>query len=170
VDAQGRATAPGQPSHSTLLTNLANHVQPLIRYDLGDQITVSSEPCGCGSTLPVIEVRGRRDEVLVMAGRDGRPVTLLPMALTTLLEEGAGVFDFQLTQQDAHTLVLRLDLHGAEAAGPSARCQAVLAKFASDHDLAPIEIRLELGAIGPRGRSGKAPRVLARPLRPIQAA
>jgi phenylacetate-coenzyme A ligase PaaK-like adenylate-forming protein len=166
VDAQGRATAPGQPSHSTLLTNLANHVQPLIRYDLGDQITVSSDPCGCGSTLPVIDVRGRRDEALVMAGRDGQPVTLLPMALTTLLEEGAGVFDFQLAQQDAHTLVLRLDLHGAEAAGPSARCQAVLAKYASDQALAPIQIRLELGAIGPRGRSGKAPRVLAQPWRP----
>jgi phenylacetate-coenzyme A ligase PaaK-like adenylate-forming protein len=170
VDAQGRATAPGQPSHSTLLTNLANHVQPLIRYDLGDQITVSSEPCGCGSTLPVIEVRGRRDEVLVMVGHDGQPVTLLPMALTTLLEEGAGVFDFQLTQQDAHTLVLRLDLHGAEAAGPSARCQAVLAKYARDQALAPIQIRVELGAIGPRGRSGKAPRVLARPWQSAQAA
>lgn len=170
VDAQGRPSAPGQPSHSTLLTNLANHVQPLIRYDLGDQITVSGEPCGCGSTLPVIEVRGRRDEALVMAGRDGRPVTLFPMALTTLLEEGAGVYDFQLAQQDARTLVLRLDLHGAEATGPSARCQAVLTKFASDHALAPIRIRLELGAIGPRGRSGKAPRVLARPQRPAQAA
>jgi phenylacetate-CoA ligase len=56
VDPQGGTTLAGQPSYSTLLTNLANHVQPLIRYDLGDQITVSSKPCGCGSTLPVIEV------------------------------------------------------------------------------------------------------------------
>lgn len=169
VDAQGHATPAGQPSYSTLLTNLANQVQPLIRYDLGDQITVSSDPCGCGSTLPVIEVRGRRDEALVMAGRDGRPVTLLPIALTTLLEEGAGVFDFQLVQLDAHTLVLRLDLHGAEAAGPSARCQAVLAKYASEQALAPVQIRLELGAIGPRGRSGKVCRVVAQSRRPAKA-
>ena len=105
-----------------------------------------------------------------MAGRDGRPVTLLPMALTTLLEEGAGVFDFQLAQQDAHTLVLRLDLHVAEAAGPSAWCEAVLAKYARDQALAPIQIRVELGAIGPRGRSGKAPWVLARPWQSAQTA
>ena len=170
VDAQGHATLAGQPSYSTLLTNLANTVQPLIRYDLGDQITMADEPCGCGSTLPVVEVRGRRDEALVMAGRDGQPVTLLPMALTTLLEEGAGVFDFQLVQQDAHTLVLRLDLHGAEAAGPCSRCQAVLAKYASDQALAPIQIRLELGAIGPRGRSGKVRRVVARSRHSAKAA
>ena len=66
--------------------------------------------------------------------------------------------------------MLRLDLHGAEAAGPCARCQAVLAKYASDQALAPIQIRVELGAIGPRGRSGKAPRVLARPWQSAQAA
>ena len=169
VDAQGHATPAGQPSHSTLLTNLANQVQPLIRYDLGDQITVAGEPCACGSTLPVIEVRGRRDEALVMAGLDGQPVTLLPMALTTLLEEDAGVFDFQLVQQDAHRLLLRLDLHGAAAEGPGARCQAVLTKYASEQALAPIQIRLELGAIGPRGRSGKVQRVVARPSRPAKA-
>ena len=55
-------------SHSTLLTNLANHVQPLIRYDLGDQILLRRDPCACGSTLPVIEVQGRQDDALVMAG------------------------------------------------------------------------------------------------------
>jgi len=146
------------PLTQILLTNLANQVQPLIRYDLGDQITVAGEPCACGSTLPVIEVRGRRDEALVMAGLDGQPVTLLPMALTTLLEEDAGVFDFQLVQQDAHRLVLRLDLHGAAAEGLGARCQAGLTKYASEQALAPIQIRLELGAIGPRGRSGKVQR------------
>ena len=27
-------------SHSVLLTNLANRIQPLIRYDLGDAVTI----------------------------------------------------------------------------------------------------------------------------------
>ena len=30
----------------------------------------------CGSSLPVIEVRGRHDDARVMAGREGQPVTL----------------------------------------------------------------------------------------------
>ncbi len=50
-----------------VLTNLANTVQPLIRYDLGDQVTMQTERCMCGSPLPVIEVQGRQDA----AGGDG---------------------------------------------------------------------------------------------------
>ena len=99
VDEHQRPVPPGQPSCSVLLTNLANTVQPLIRYDLGDQVTLQAGPCGCGSPLPVIRVQGRQDDALHMAGRGGRPVTLLPMALSTVLEDDAGVFDFYLRQQ-----------------------------------------------------------------------
>ena len=152
----------GQASYSTLLTNLANHVQPLIRYDLGDQITVHPERCECGLSLPVIEVLGRRDDSLVMAGRKGQPVTLLPLALTTVLEDEAGVFDFQLRQRNDHTLVLRLDLHGAEAATVMARCRAALKNFAVTQELVPIHVVAELGQAVPRGLSGKALRVVAR--------
>ncbi|MHB8948327.1 MAG: phenylacetate--CoA ligase family protein [Rhodoferax sp.] len=161
IDAQGQPVPAGQASHSTLLTNLANFVQPLIRYDLGDQITVHPERCECGSSLPVIEVRGRRDDPLLMAGQNGRPVTLLPLALTTVLEEEAGVFDFQLRQQDDHTLVLRLDLQGAEATAAAARCVNALEQLAVAQGLARLRILTELGRPVPRGRSGKPQRVVA---------
>lgn len=163
VDEQGRPTPAGQPSASILLTNLANHVQPLIRYDLGDQMTLGHERCECGSPLPVIEVRGRRDDSLVMSGRDGRPVTLLPLALTTVLEDEAGVFDFQLSQRDDRTLVLRLDLQGAEAAMAAARCRTAIENFAAVQGLAPIRIIAELGKPVPKGRSGKRQRIVVRP-------
>ncbi|HSO44176.1 MAG TPA: phenylacetate--CoA ligase family protein, partial [Rhodoferax sp.] len=114
VDAHGQPMPAEALSCSTLLTNLANHVQPLIRYDLGDQVQLRQAPCECGSALPVIEVLGRRDDAMVMAGRYGQPVTLLPLALTTVLEDEAGVFDFHLCQRDDRTLVLRLALQGAE--------------------------------------------------------
>lgn len=165
VDEKGRPMPVGQQSYSTLLTNLANGVQPLIRYDLGDQITVHPAHCRCGSTLPVIEVLGRRDDPLVMAGRDGHPVTLLPMALTTVLEDEAGVFDFQLRQQGDHTLVLRLDLQGLEADAAIARCRTALENFAATQGLAPIRILTELGQTLLRGRSGKVQRVMAKPSR-----
>ena len=44
VDAQGRAVPPGEVGATTLLTNLANHVQPLIRYDLGDRVSAARPP------------------------------------------------------------------------------------------------------------------------------
>jgi phenylacetate-coenzyme A ligase PaaK-like adenylate-forming protein len=162
VDERGRPVPAGQPSYSTLLTNLANHVQPLIRYDLGDQVTVHDEHCACGSSLPLIEVQGRSDDSLVMAGSDGQQVTLLPLALTTVLEDDAGTFDFQLSQRDDHTLVLRLDLHDAQAAATMARCSTALENFAATQGVVPICVIAELGQAIPRGRSGKAQRVVAR--------
>ncbi|WP_114969454.1 phenylacetate--CoA ligase family protein [Rhodoferax ferrireducens] len=163
VDERGRPVPAGQRSYSTLLTNLANHVQPLIRYDLGDQVTVHDDRCACGSSLPVIEVQGRSDDSLVMAGRDGQRVTLLPLALTTVLEDDAGAFDFQLSQRDDHTLVLRLNLHDAQAATTMARCCTALENFATMQGVASISVIAESGQLIPRGRSGKAQRVVARP-------
>ncbi len=161
VDEQHRPVLAGQPSCTVLLTHLANTVQPLIRYDLGDQVTMHSEGCACGSPLPVIEVQGRHDAPLVMAGRHGRPVTLLPLALTTVLEDQAGVFGFQLHQQDKHTLVLRLGLQGSEATAAMARCQVALKDFATAQGLASFRVIEEPGLPVSRGRSGKVCRVLA---------
>ncbi len=161
VDERGRPMPADELSHSTLLTNLANHVQPLIRYDLGDQVRLRHAPCVCGSPLPVIEVQGRRDDALVMAGLHGRPVTLLPLALTTVLEDQAGVFDFHLRQRNDHTLVLRLALQGAQGAAAMARCLTVLERFAVAQELRPIKVLSELGQAIPRGRSGKAQRIVA---------
>jgi phenylacetate-CoA ligase len=162
VDAQHRPVPPGQASDRILLTNLANHVQPLIRYELEDQITLQSGHCSCGSPLPVIEVQGRRDESLLMTGPHGESITLLPLALSTVLEEEAGVFDFQLLQRDDHTLELRLGgLPEREAAAAMARCRTALLAFAASQGLGPLSV---IGAPGQplaRGRSGKVQRVIA---------
>jgi phenylacetate-CoA ligase len=98
----------GCPHASTLLTHLANTVQPLIRYDLGDQVTVFEAPCACGSAMPVIEVQGRRDDARGDDRARRAAVTILPLALTTVIEEQAGVYDFQLRQIDASTLLASL--------------------------------------------------------------
>ncbi|HZF84836.1 MAG TPA: AMP-binding protein, partial [Burkholderiaceae bacterium] len=67
VDAQGHAVPPGRAGTTTLLTNLANHVQPLIRYDMGDRVTLREAPCRCGSHHPVVDVQGRDDDMLCLA-------------------------------------------------------------------------------------------------------
>ncbi len=160
VDEKHRPVPPGQQSHSVLLTNLANLVQPLIRYDLGDQVTLSGQRCACGSVLPVIEVRGRVDDVLhVPSVRKGQTVSLLPMALCTVIEEQCGVFDFQLCQRGPQTLVLRVPLRGAEAQAAIDRCREALQRFAQLQGAAPIQVLGESGCDVPRGRSGKAFRV-----------
>ena len=160
VDEKHRPLPAGQRSHSVLLTNLANLAQPLIRYDLGDQLLFTGQRCGCGSALPVIELEGRRDDILrVAAKRKGQTVSLLPMALCTVVEEDCGVFDFQLQQRGPSTLVLRLPLTGEAADAAIARCREALQQFALSQGAEPIEVLGEPGCEVPRGRSGKACRV-----------
>ena len=161
VDENFKAVPPGETAFTTLLTNLVNTVQPLVRYDLGDQISISTTPCACGSPLPVISVMGRHDDPLVLRGRNGTPAVLLPLAVTTALEEDAGVFDFQIEQQDDHTLLLRVAQDGGEGADALTRSTAVLQAFAQTQGAAPLNIHATHGAALAHGRSGKVQRVIA---------
>ena len=161
VDARGRPVPPGVASHTTLLTHLGQFSQPLIRYDLGDRLTIAPQRCTCGSPLPVATVQGRCDDALVLAGPGGRPVTLLPLALVTVLEDEAGLFDFALDQRDARTLRLRLPaaLPGADAA--LARGLHALQRFCAAHGLADLRLQGACVAQLPHGRSGKLQRIRA---------
>ena len=108
IDCHGRPVASGTRSHSVLLTNLANRIQPLIRYDLGDSVTMIDTPCACGSRFPVMSVEGRTDEALVFPLAGGGTATVVPLALVTVMEDEASVHDFQVTQTGPRKLQIRL--------------------------------------------------------------
>jgi phenylacetate-coenzyme A ligase PaaK-like adenylate-forming protein len=132
VDRNYRPTPPGEPSHTVLLTNLANRVQPIIRYDLGDSMMASGGACACGSALPVIHAEGRRDDVLALRARDGSLVRLSPLALTTVVEDATTCHPFQLLQTAPDCIALRLasDDPLARRAGLHAASRALLAYLA----------------------------------------
>ncbi len=127
VDARGDPVPPGEVSRTTLLTNLANFVQPLIRYDLGDSMAVSPTPCPCGNPLPVVRPEGRSDETLFLSMEDGTPMPLLPLVLATVVEEVPGVLAYQVLQTGPRTLRLRIE----EAPGSDRvrTCGEVLARL-----------------------------------------
>jgi phenylacetate-coenzyme A ligase PaaK-like adenylate-forming protein len=155
VDEAYRPALPGTPSHSTLLTNLANRAQPLIRYDIGDSITELPR-CPCGSSFPAIRVEGRRDDALHVTDREGRLRSLLPLVLTTVIEEEGGVYDFQLTQTGARTLRLAL---GPQGAAKAEHVRAALERHLAQHAIDSIAI--EIDALAPRrNSSGKLRRVV----------
>src|SRR2546430_15579661 len=63
VDGQGNPVPPGQAGDKVFVTNLYNTVQPFLRYEIQDVVTLSPEPCPCGSPLPLVrKVEGRTDE------------------------------------------------------------------------------------------------------------
>ena len=153
VDAAGEPVPAGRFSHSVLVTNLANLVQPLIRYELGDSVAMDADACPCGRPLPTIRVQGRTEEILHVPGPDGHEVALLPMALATVVEETPGVHRFQVVQTAPTTLAVRLE------AGPGYRPAAVwdavrarLGGYLRDQGLP--DVMLELAPDPPRVSPG----------------
>jgi putative adenylate-forming enzyme len=48
-----------------IVTDLHRRTQPIIRYELNDLITVSTDSCDCGSSFRIIEqIQGRSDDLL----------------------------------------------------------------------------------------------------------
>lgn len=163
VDAAGRPVPEGEAGASVLLTHLANHVQPLIRYPLGDRVRWPTRACGCGSHLPVIEVEGRSDDTLSLRGRGGRPVQLLPLALSTVLEEEAGLADFQLLQDGPARLRLSTPACGPQAESSLERGRDTLVRFLAGQGVAKVSVQCQAGCAHQLGRGGKLRRVLAAP-------
>ena len=109
VDEQLQPVPPGVTSHTVLLTNLINHVQPILRYNLGDRITVRADACPCGSPFPAIRVEGRTDEILRMRAADGQAVPILPLALWATIKQVHGVQRFQVIQTSPAELKIRME-------------------------------------------------------------
>jgi len=117
VDENMQPVPAGEKSATTLVSNLANQVQPLIRYDIGDSITVHSEACGCGNPLPTLSVDGRNDDTLWLPGQGDREVAVLPLALNTVIEEEAGEFGYQINQCTPQKLSIRTQGENCESRG-----------------------------------------------------
>jgi phenylacetate-CoA ligase len=156
-----RPTIPGEISHTVLLTNLANRIQPVIRYDLGDAVVANPEPCRCGNPLPAIRVEGRREDVLTMPAAGGRPVHLLPLALTTIVEEAVDVHRFQIVQSARTTLMLRLDVADVERKKAAFRSAAqTLRDYLARQGILHPHIVLDECLPTPDQRSGKLRQVV----------
>jgi phenylacetate-coenzyme A ligase PaaK-like adenylate-forming protein len=113
VDADHRPVPPGRLSHTVLISNLANRVQPILRYDLGDSVMIRPDPCPCGSPLPAVQVQGRVADLLTFP-TDRGDVSISPMSFGTALAV-PGMGQFQLVQTAPATLRVRLrPAHGAD--------------------------------------------------------
>jgi phenylacetate-CoA ligase len=108
VDEHDQKVAPGHLSHAVLVTNLANRVQPILRYKMGDRITISPDICPCGSPFPVLQVIGRTDDMLSFPTQQGGMVQILPLAIVTVAEETPGVYSCQIIQTEPLKLRVRL--------------------------------------------------------------
>jgi phenylacetate-coenzyme A ligase PaaK-like adenylate-forming protein len=103
VDDQGRPVLPGQPSAKIYITNLFNHVLPLIRFEVTDEMTVIDGSCPCGSAYTWIEeVQGRLDDSLQYADE----LTVHPIVLRSPLGRQRTISEYQVHQTPRGVKVL----------------------------------------------------------------
>ncbi len=107
VDAHMQPVSAGEKSVTTLVTNLTSRVQPIIRYDIGDSITLHTDACDCGNPLPTLSVVGRNDDILWLPVNEIDEIPILPLALNTVIEEMADEFGFQINQVGPQDLSIR---------------------------------------------------------------
>ncbi|MDO9005810.1 MAG: phenylacetate--CoA ligase family protein [Aquabacterium sp.] len=162
VDEMNRPVPIGQVGSTTLLTNLANHVQPIIRYDLGDRVSIASMPCECGSVLPVIEVQGRSGDLLHLGDRHGQ-AAVSALALSTVVESIEELVDFQLIQTAPNELELNTELGGPMVDEALRRAKSALDHYLTSQNLGRTQVSCNAARPSVRGRNGKTHRVIGIP-------
>jgi phenylacetate-CoA ligase len=100
VDDKNQPVPAGEKGAKVLITNLANHVQPIIRYEVGDIVVMATEPCHCGSNMPLIErVEGRDSDMFYIETKDGkRP--LQPSVFELALGRMLAAREYQIIQEE----------------------------------------------------------------------
>ena len=89
-----------------LATYLYNLVQPIIRLEISDAITIESEPCSCGRTLARARaIEGRTDDVLKFVGHNGGEVSVHPIEFGVVTRDRA-VREFQVVQEGSGVRIL----------------------------------------------------------------
>ena len=138
VNADYQPTPPGTLSHTVLVSNLANRVQPILRYDLGDRILQRPDQCPCGNVLPAIRVEGRTADLLRFSNERGEEVSI-PALLFEIDQPEIQLF--QIVQTTPSRLRVRLRL--APGANPERVWQSVnaeLTRVLEEHGLADVAV------------------------------
>lgn len=100
VDENYQPVPLGEKGAKVLITNLANHVQPIIRYEVGDVVVMAKDRCDCGNNMPLIDrVEGRDSDMFYIETKDGkRPLqpSVFELALGRMLDAR----EYQLIQEE----------------------------------------------------------------------
>src|SRR3989339_694683 len=142
VDDDLRPVAAGTPGN-LLLTNLYNYTQPLIRYQMHDEVVINEQPCGCGSPFPTIRnLAGRQEEFLWFDTADGKRDYLHPIVSVELFV--AGLKKFQVIQTQRNEMLMKVMVEGDQAAGLAAIRQRMHEIFCGKKLDTTVKLTLEV--------------------------
>lgn len=99
LNEQNMQVSPGE-SGRIVVTDLATHAMPLIRYDIGDIGRPSAEKCSCGVNLPLMEIVEGRKEDFIRTKED----KLVHAAYLCYTLKDDSVHEFKMYQKDINNL------------------------------------------------------------------
>jgi len=162
VDADYRPVPPGTRGRRVLITNLYNRVQPLIRYEIDDVITLSARPCPCGSNLPVIEsIEGRTPDIFWVS-QDGRYRELTQYLFRMALLYHIDVQEFQVAQVDRNAFTVRVAPLPGKVLDAEQIRRSICATLEDKGGFADVHVQVEVvPGIAPDPRTGKVKRFVS---------
>ncbi|MDO5655729.1 MAG: phenylacetate--CoA ligase family protein [Flavobacteriaceae bacterium] len=102
LDEQNQPTESGR----LVLTSFTTHGTPLVRYDIGDVLTLSDESCNCGNQNPVIaRIEGRIDDY-IYSPENGK-INLGNVSNT--LKNTDGIIKFQAIQDELDKITVLIE-------------------------------------------------------------
>lgn len=133
---------PGELSDTVLISNLANRIQPILRYDLGDRVMQRPDPCPCGLPFPAIRVQGRTADFLTIPRQKGDPAVVPALAFATLIDQTAGIDQAQIVQTSPTELSVRLRTRPDAQLDPTWNAlAAALRRLLDDQGLSHVTLR-----------------------------
>lgn len=159
VDENNQPVPPGTEGSKVLVTNLYNRVQPIIRYEVDDRVTMSAAPCPCGSPLPhIAKISGRtKDQLWIEDGGTRREVPYYVFLIP--LHHVLDLAEHQIVQAGPRKFIVRVvPLRGKSLSADKIR-DLMMEHIREEGLESKIDVEIEIVPDIPRGPSGKIARV-----------
>jgi phenylacetate-CoA ligase len=160
VDEQNRPVPPGVTGDKILVTNLANRVQPFIRYEVADRVSLAAEPCSSRHLTRIQSIEGRSVEVFWVETSSGR--RFLPGILFHSSIDAVGlVRDWQAIQRGPSRIEVRLLPLREHCHEPTQVSGCVRDSLARNGFPADVQLDIDtVTQLSPNPRTGKMQRIL----------
>ncbi len=145
----------GMPDNirQVVCTGFTNYAMPLIRYRLGDIVTISNEKCSCGRESPVVKkIDGRIESYIVTP--DGRQVGRLDF----LFKDSSNINEAQLIQETDEDLTVKVVKSADYKAGDERSLLENIKKYLGDQ----INVHIEYVKEIPREKNGKFRQIISK--------
>lgn len=110
-------TPAGKQCERLVITDLHKRAQPIIRYNLNDVITISSQKCSCGSNFRVIEsIQGRNDHLFYgeKIYGDGLQFISPDYISRAIITSSEKIEEYQVIEKNPEKLFIKIELKNNE--------------------------------------------------------